>query len=147
MDDVYGGISTAPSQGSIGPAAGMGVMGMGMAGAGANRTSMAGAKETAVVRVVYIPTLPDELSITAGEVVHVLKAFDDGWALCANVRGEQGVVPVECLDRSAHLQMSMQQQTMYGSSPSGGYGSGQETGGDWRNMKRLSSLSTQQPHY
>ncbi|KAL5532833.1 hypothetical protein ACEPAF_4607 [Sanghuangporus sanghuang] len=94
--------------------------------------------ETAVVRVLYIPTLPDELSITTGEVVQVVKAYDDGWALCANARGEQGVVPLECLERSAQ-----------GQSDRLSVGNGQqESGGDWRNMKRMSSLSTQQqPHY
>ncbi|KAL5511333.1 hypothetical protein ACEPAH_4549 [Sanghuangporus vaninii] len=94
--------------------------------------------ETAVVRVLYIPTLPDELSITTGEVVQVIKAYDDGWALCANARGEQGVVPLECLERGAQ-----------GQSDRLSVGNGQqEGGGDWRNMKRMSSLSTQQqPHY
>ncbi|THH05027.1 hypothetical protein EW145_g5100 [Phellinidium pouzarii] len=95
------------------------------------------AVETAIVRVVYIPTLPDELSIMSGEVVQVVQVFDDGWVLCRNARGEQGVVPLECLDRSAaHAQAERL---------SVGYG--MEGGGDWRNMKRISSLSTQQPHY
>ncbi|KAI5122211.1 hypothetical protein M0805_002700 [Coniferiporia weirii] len=94
--------------------------------------------ETAMVRVLYIPTLPDELSITTGEVVQVVKAFDDGWAMCRNARGEQGVVPLECLDRSA--------AQAHDGRLSVGYGQ-QEGGGDWRNMKRISSLSIQQPHY
>ncbi|KAH8117114.1 hypothetical protein DFH11DRAFT_1470096, partial [Phellopilus nigrolimitatus] len=98
-------------------------------GWGASRPSSA-AVETAVVRVVYIPTLPDELSITTGEIVQVVNAYDDGWALCANARGEQGVVPVECLDRSAAQAAPL----------SVGYGQ-QESGSDWRNMKRMSSLS------
>ena len=83
--------------------------------------------DTALVRVLFIPTLPDELSITVGEVVRVIKAFDDGWALCANVRGDQGVVPLECLDRNANVTFGQQ-----------------ESGGDWRNMKRISSLVQQQ---
>ena len=94
--------------------------------------------ETAVVRVLYIPTLPDELSITTGEVVTLLKAYDDGWALCMNARGEQGVVPLECLERNAPGQATRL---------SVGYGQQENVGGDWRNMKRMSSLSTQQPHY
>lgn len=95
------------------------------------------ANEMAMVKVLYIPTLPDELSITTGEVVHVVKAYDDGWALCANARGEQGVVPLECLDRTAQTQADRL---------STGFGQ-QESASDWRNMKRISSLSTQQPHY
>lgn len=95
------------------------------------------AAETAVVRVVFIPTLPDELSISAGEIVTVVKAFDDGWALCQNIAGEQGVVPTECLDRSAS---PAQADTL-------SIGKAQhDSGSDWRNMKRISSLSQQQ-HY
>ncbi|KAJ7771660.1 hypothetical protein B0H16DRAFT_1224720, partial [Mycena metata] len=50
------------------------------------------------VRSVFIPSDPDELDITTATVVRVLAEFDDGWALCANERGEQGVVPLECLE-------------------------------------------------
>lgn len=111
----------------------------GMAGAGAV-SSFGGhttSGETAIVRVLYIPTLPDELSVTTGEVIQIVKAYDDGWALCANARGEQGVVPLECLDRSSQGQ---------GDRLSVGYGQ-QGNGNDWRNMKRISSLSTEQPRY
>ena len=51
----------------------------------------------------------------------MLGEYDDGWALCANSRGEQGMVPLECLDRES----------------SGGGGGG---GGGLRNSKRASSL-------
>jgi len=61
----------------------------------------AGAAASATVRYEFIPTLPDELSITTGENVRVVNEFDDGWALCANARGEQGMVPLECLDRGS----------------------------------------------
>ncbi|KAG2146853.1 uncharacterized protein EDB93DRAFT_1085906 [Suillus bovinus] len=71
----------------------------------------------AVVNRVFIPTLPDELSVTAGERIRVLAQYDDAWALCANGRGEQGMVPQECLDR---LVASNQP--------------------DWRNAGRTSSL-------
>ncbi|KAJ7353597.1 hypothetical protein DFH08DRAFT_624707, partial [Mycena albidolilacea] len=50
------------------------------------------------VRYEFIPSLPDELSIITGEVLHMMAEYDDGWALCKNERGEQGVVPLECLD-------------------------------------------------
>jgi len=53
---------------------------------------------TALVRVTFVPQLPDELAITPGETVYIRTEFDDGWALCANTRGEQGMVPFECLE-------------------------------------------------
>lgn len=53
---------------------------------------------TATVRYEYRPSLPDELSITRGEVLHVLSEYSDGWALCKNERGGEGVVPQACLD-------------------------------------------------
>lgn len=98
---------------------------------------MSSAVETAVVSVVFIPTLPDELSISAGEIVTVVKAFDDGWALCQNAAGEQGVVPVECLDRKASPAQA----------DAISIGTVHDNGSDWRNMKRISSLSQQQVHY
>ncbi|KAI0340039.1 hypothetical protein BDW22DRAFT_1315858, partial [Trametopsis cervina] len=81
----------------------------------------------AVVRCTFVPNLPDELSITAGESIRVLSEYDDGWALCANERGEQGVVPLECL-----------QQRM-APNPTPGMYLGQGTG-DWRMSRRASSL-------
>ncbi|TFK36359.1 hypothetical protein BDQ12DRAFT_588504, partial [Crucibulum laeve] len=54
---------------------------------------------TATVQCTFIPQLPDELSITTGEIIRVLAEYDDGWAFCMNARGGQGMVPVECLDR------------------------------------------------
>jgi len=51
------------------------------------------------VKCTFIPTLPDELSIVTGETIRVLAEYDDGWALCFNGRGEQGMVPLACLDR------------------------------------------------
>jgi hypothetical protein len=62
-----------------------------------------GAAATAAVRYEFIPSLPDELSITTGEIVRVVAEYDDGWALCKNGRGDQGMVPVECLDRGASI--------------------------------------------
>lgn len=53
----------------------------------------------AVVKQTFIPALPDELEISTGETIRVLSEYDDGWALCVNLRGEQGMVPLECLDR------------------------------------------------
>jgi len=50
------------------------------------------------IKCTFIPSLPDELSITTGETVRMLAEYDDGWAMCLNGQGEQGMVPVECLD-------------------------------------------------
>ncbi|PPQ99091.1 hypothetical protein CVT24_009359 [Panaeolus cyanescens] len=47
----------------------------------------------------FIPNLPDELKIELDDIVRVLAEYDDGWALCMNTAGEQGMVPLECLDR------------------------------------------------
>ncbi len=52
----------------------------------------------AIVRLAFIPQLPDELAITPGETLYIRTEFDDGWALCYNSRGKQGMVPLECLD-------------------------------------------------
>ncbi|KAJ7766654.1 hypothetical protein B0H16DRAFT_369468 [Mycena metata] len=81
------------------------------------------ASSSATVRYEFIPSLPDELSITTGEVVRLVAEYDDGWALCANARGEQGMVPLECLDRGApQAQMTLQPER--------------------RNSRRSSSLGT-----
>ncbi|KZP08719.1 hypothetical protein FIBSPDRAFT_686906, partial [Athelia psychrophila] len=66
----------------------------------------------------FIPCLPDELSISTGETVRVLARYDDGWAMCVNGTGEQGMVPTECLDS----------------------GNGRVGSGDWRASRRVSSL-------
>jgi hypothetical protein len=55
--------------------------------------------ETAIVLSTFIPVLPDELSITTRETIRILSVYDDGWAYCANERGEAGMVPLECLAR------------------------------------------------
>ncbi|KAH0583542.1 hypothetical protein J132_09689 [Termitomyces sp. J132] len=59
--------------------------------------------ETAKVRATFIPTLPDELTISSGEMVRIHVEYDDGWCLCSNARGEMGMVPLECLDRASQL--------------------------------------------
>ncbi|TFK62497.1 hypothetical protein BDN72DRAFT_743629, partial [Pluteus cervinus] len=51
----------------------------------------------ATVKSTFIPTMPDELPISLGEIVRVLAEYDDGWAFCGNVLGQQGMVPIECL--------------------------------------------------
>lgn len=90
-------------------------------------TPASASSHVAIVRCTFIPSLPDELSISTGEIIRVLNEYDDGWALCANERGEQGVVPLECLDRAN------------GSKKATGMYLGQGTG-DWRMSRRASSL-------
>lgn len=138
VDDVYGALSPAPS--NLTP-------GASMANMAAPTRSASPSVEMAMVRVVYIPSLPDELSVNVGETVRVVKAFDDGWALCSNARGEQGVVPLECLDRSVSTGNNYAPMRLSVAQSGSSIGYGQENGSDWRNMKRISSLSSQQPHY
>lgn len=52
----------------------------------------------AAVVCTFITSLPDELSINVGETIRVLAEYDDGWALCMNTNGQQGMVPMECLN-------------------------------------------------
>ncbi|KAF7296158.1 SH3 domain-containing protein [Mycena chlorophos] len=67
---------------------------------GAPFAAMPAGSATALVRYEFIPSLPDELSIVTGETVRIVAEYDDGWALCANARNEQGMVPLECLERT-----------------------------------------------
>ena len=52
------------------------------------------------VRRGFLASLPDELPISIGDIINIVNAYDDGWCLCANTRGERGMVPVECLIRT-----------------------------------------------
>ena len=52
------------------------------------------------VMCAFIPSLPDELTISIGETLRVLAGYEDGWSLCMNFRGKQGMVPNECLEKS-----------------------------------------------
>ena len=52
----------------------------------------------------YIPSLLDELKVSVGDVVRVIREYDDGWAYCERVGdpdGAAGVIPIECLDKPA----------------------------------------------
>ncbi|KAF9261447.1 hypothetical protein L218DRAFT_498583 [Marasmius fiardii PR-910] len=60
-----------------------------------------GASNVMAVRCTFIPSMADELSITTGETIRVLQEYDDGWALCLNDLGQQGMVPMECLQTGA----------------------------------------------
>jgi len=103
-------------------------------------------QELATVNRGFLPSLPDELHIHHGECIRIINAYDDGWCLCANQRGEQGVVPLECLMRTSRG--ARRSLTSYGESSS----SLQELSGDvpWRLSQRASSLfagSSPQGHY
>ena len=74
-----------------------------------------------LVRMTFVSQLPDELAITPGETLRIRTEFDDGWALCVNSSGKQGMVPLECLEG----------------------GGGQFAGhSQLRNMRRASSLNS-----
>lgn len=51
-----------------------------------------------VVRCIFEPRMADELRIRVGEALRVLAEYDDGWGFCENVRGERGMIPLECLE-------------------------------------------------
>ena len=51
----------------------------------------------------FIPSLPDELTVYIGETLRVLAGYEDGWSLCMDCRGEQGMVPNECLEQSSSI--------------------------------------------
>lgn len=51
-----------------------------------------------LVRMTFIPQLPDELAITPGETLYIQTEFDDGWAMCTNIGGKEGMVPLECVE-------------------------------------------------
>jgi len=50
------------------------------------------------IRRPFVPTLDDELGVTPGDSVHVVKVFDDGWAYVEKVgSGAKGLIPVDCM--------------------------------------------------
>ncbi|KAF9479293.1 hypothetical protein BDN70DRAFT_921348 [Pholiota conissans] len=58
----------------------------------------ASAPSLATVICTFNVSLPDELSILVGEKLKVAARYDDGWAFCTKANGEQGMVPLECLE-------------------------------------------------
>jgi len=60
----------------------------------------------ALVVSTYLTALGDELRISLGESVRVLKEFSDGWCYSENGRGELGVVPIACL-RPSHMALRL----------------------------------------
>ena len=53
---------------------------------------------SALVRKTFVPQLPDELAIKLGETLYIQMEYDDGWAVCVNASGKEGMVPLECLE-------------------------------------------------
>ncbi|KAL1743709.1 hypothetical protein HDZ31DRAFT_40306 [Schizophyllum fasciatum] len=52
----------------------------------------------ATVSSTYTPSMPDELAVSVGDKLKVVREFDDGWCECVNGVGKKGMVPVECLE-------------------------------------------------
>ncbi|GBE90166.1 hypothetical protein SCP_1900150 [Sparassis crispa] len=91
----------------------------------------------ALIKSAFVPRLPDELSVSAGEMVRMVAEYDDGWARCANMRGEQGVVPLECLQRQRPNASGVQAPVLQNPQQLAYVGEGT---GDWRMSQRESSL-------
>ncbi|KAL6300187.1 hypothetical protein BKA93DRAFT_717788, partial [Sparassis latifolia] len=89
------------------------------------------------IKSAFVPRLPDELSVSAGEMVRMVAEYDDGWARCANMRGEQGVVPLECLQRQRPNASGVQAPVLQNPQQLAYVGEGT---GDWRMSQRESSL-------
>ncbi|KAJ3576893.1 hypothetical protein NP233_g117 [Leucocoprinus birnbaumii] len=98
-----------------------------------------GSSEFAVVARTFIPSLPDELTISSGESLQLLEVFDDGWAECMNRIGEVGMVPLECFDRPSSAQASGLGVQMTSTSPVGGEMNMTREEGS-RNSRRYTSL-------
>lgn len=99
-------------------------------------TAASGAAVVSIVKRTFVPSLPDELSISNGDQVRVLSAYDDGWALCEKVgSGERGVVPQECLEDTQSLRTNT-------NSPAS-----QSSAGDNARLNRASSLKRDQGTY
>jgi serine/threonine protein kinase len=58
---------------------------------------------TVTANCTFIPSLPEELFIEAGDVVEILQEYDDGWALCVDAMGAEGRVPLSWLERDGYL--------------------------------------------
>ncbi|KIM80974.1 hypothetical protein PILCRDRAFT_821832 [Piloderma croceum F 1598] len=52
-----------------------------------------------LIRRPFVPTLDDELAVTPGDSVRVVKVFDDGWAYVEKVgsTGARGLIPIDCM--------------------------------------------------
>lgn len=64
-----------------------------------DRINPLGDHTMAIVRAKFTPTRLDELGCTLGERLRIVNIYADDWALCVNDSGEEGIVPLTCLDR------------------------------------------------
>jgi hypothetical protein len=68
---------------------------------GSSADGHAGINAIETVRQPFFPTLDDELAVSPGDAVRILKPFDDGWCLCELVKGEgegsKGLIPIDSL--------------------------------------------------
>ena len=55
--------------------------------------------ELETIRRPFFPQMQDELEVNTGDFVRIVQIFDDGWALVQK-SGEQGLIPLETLDRT-----------------------------------------------
>lgn len=95
-ESFFGGHHRTGSALSVGSR--LSVFSTGSSGAG----SMSGVQQRQV-RQVFTPILPDELLLTLGESVSILRSFDDGWCIVARPKpygtdgeAELGAVPAWC---------------------------------------------------
>ena len=56
-----------------------------------------GGIEKVPVIFAYDASLPDELQLTVGEQIWLLKRYDDGWGLGVKDNGDKGVFPLVCV--------------------------------------------------
>ncbi|KAF9014163.1 hypothetical protein BDQ17DRAFT_1342198 [Cyathus striatus] len=56
------------------------------------------APRATVVGISTTPRNAGDLHIKVGQSLRILVEYDDGWVLCANEEGYQGLVPISCLD-------------------------------------------------
>ncbi|OBT72772.1 hypothetical protein VF21_08638 [Pseudogymnoascus sp. 05NY08] len=72
-----------------------------MVGAGAVTSGAASNTSLYRVHLDFSPSMPDELRVRAGEIVKLLKEFDDGWCMCIKEDGSsEGVLPRTCISNS-----------------------------------------------
>ncbi|KAI0369380.1 hypothetical protein BV20DRAFT_903722, partial [Pilatotrama ljubarskyi] len=46
----------------------------------------------------FAPTMADEMGVSPGQEVRIVRRFDDGWAFAEDVEsGRQGLIPIDCL--------------------------------------------------
>ncbi|KFY00023.1 hypothetical protein V490_01517 [Pseudogymnoascus sp. VKM F-3557] len=89
----------------------------GLVGAGAVTSGAASDTQLYRVHLDFSPSMPDELRVRAGEIVKLLKEFDDGWCMCIKEDGSsEGVLPRTCISNSPIAARSGARRTNSGKS-------------------------------